>query len=463
MRRISALLVCASAASVAGAQQAPIPAVRPLGAVTAKSSTQLGNVFNLRHLPNGNVLVNDVAGRKVVMLDASLNETSVVADSTGATANAYSGRIGNLLAYRGDSTLFIDPTSMSMLVIDPSGKVGRVMSVPRSQDAAALGGPQAANAGFDAKGRLVYRGAFRFGGGPQVQQRTPGAAGGPAFVPPQLPESASIVRVDLASRSVDTVGFIKLPKINLNIQQDDKGNMSMTSEVNPLPVVDEWAVLSDGSVAIVRGRDFHVDFVNADGSVTSAAKIPFDWRRLTDEDKVAFMDSVKAQRARLVAAGQGVAGATGAQVVTSSTTTTAGAATTEQRAQASAQAAGATPGGFNINIQMGGPGQGGRGGPGGFTPQEPKFVAPSELPDYQPPFFAGTVRADMDGNLWIRTIPTRAIPGGTVYSVINRQGELVDRVQAPEGRTIVGFGKGGVVYMTSRGPNGLVLEKASAK
>ena len=42
------------------------------------------------------------------------------------------------------------------------------------------------------------------------------------------------------------------------------------------------------------------------------------------------------------------------------------------------------------------------------TPQM-NFVAPSELPDYKPVFLNGFVRADLDGNVWIRTIPTKPI------------------------------------------------------
>jgi hypothetical protein len=41
-----------------------------------------------------------------------------------------------------------------------------------------------------------------------------------------------------------------------------------------------------------------------------------------------------------------------------------------------------------------------------------------------------------------------------IYDVINSQGALVDRVQIPAGRTIVGFGKGGVAYMVARDKTG---------
>lgn len=91
------------------------------------------------------------------------------------------------------------------------------------------------------------------------------------------------------------------------------------------------------------------------------------------------------------------------------------------------------------------------------------FVPPSDLPDYKPPFFAGAARADTEGNIWIRTIPTKAIPGGPVYDVINRKGELVERVQVPVNSLIVGFGPGGTVYMTVREGDNTFLQKARLK
>jgi hypothetical protein len=79
--------------------------------------------------------------------------------------------------------------------------------------------------------------------------------------------------------------------------------MSVTTEINPLQTVDDWAVLADGSIALIRGQDYHVDFIRADGSMSSSPKIAYDWQRLTDEDKVAIIDSAKAafERARAAA------------------------------------------------------------------------------------------------------------------------------------------------------------------
>lgn len=435
MTRCSFLLLLIS--TVAAAQQHP--PIRQLGAIASKSTEPWSTIVSVRALPGGRVLVNDAAGRKVVLLDSALAKITVVADTTPATSTAYSGRFASLIPYRGDSTLFVDPQSMSMIVVDPNGKMTRVMALPRSEDAGALGGVLGGSAGLDAKGRLVYRAPFRFtrGGAP-----TPGAGGLPQM--PTPPESATIVRVDLATRKVDTAGVIKIPKVNMQFSQDDKGNVRVISEVNPLPVVDDWALLPDGSIAFVRGKDYHVDFVNADGSKTSAPKIPFDWQRLTDEDKVAFLDSVKAARARLAAS----------QPAPSPTPAGAPAG--------GGAAPGPDGGGQRVVVQFGP--DGGRGGGAGFNGQpQLNFVSPSDLPDYKPPFFANSVRADAEGNIWVRTIPTKQIPGGAVYDVINHEGKLVDRVQVPANRTIIGFGAGGSVYLVNRDGTSLTLERATVR
>ena len=438
-----ALLLVFLTATAAGAQQRP--PIRQLGAVTAQSAESFPGVAGVRALSNGSVLVNDVSGRRVVMFDPALSKFTVIADSTSATANAYGGRIGALLAFRGDSSVFVDPASVSMLVIDPSGKVARVMAIPRAEDANAIGNPFN-SAAFDASGRLIYRAsANRFGGGGGANLRTIVGGGGGAGALPQIPEppdSAFIARVDLASRKVDTVGVIKIPKVKFEMKSDDRG-MSLSSLINPLPVVDDWVVTSEGALAFVRGRDYHVDWVNPDGTRVTSAKIPFDWQRLTDEDKVAFIDSVKAARDRQ---GANAPNPTGGPAI---------------------GGGGGGGGGPNIQIFMGpGPG-GGAGGPGaagGRPPQvQVNFVPPTDLPDYKPPFFANSSRADYEGNVWIRTIPTTAIAGGPVYDVINRKGEIVDRVQIPVNRTIAGFGPNGAVYLVNR--NGAVptLERASVR
>lgn len=448
------LLAAAALPAIAAAQR---PEIRQLGPVTASTSEVLTATNHVRALGDGSVLVNDVPSRRVLLFDPTLSRVTVVADSTSATGSAYSGRIGSLIPYRGDSTLFVDPASMSMLVVDPAGKLARVMSVPRSEDAMALAVGTFGTPGFDGAGRLVYRPSPQF---PMMAQAMgPGGRGG-AGMPeiPTPPDSAPIMRVDLATRHTDTLGFVRTPRMSFQVTRDENNRVRVMTELNPLPVVDEWVVLPDGAVAFVRGRDYRVDYIEPDGSRGVSTKIPFEWQRLSDEDKEAFMDSVKVARERMQesagggpAAGNAGPGGGAAERVTG-------------------------PGGETIVFRGGGGGPGGGGpggGPGGAQRgiggggamgggMQISFVSPDKLPDYKPAFFAGAVRADREGNLWVRTIPTQAIPGGPVYDVINRQGELVERVQIPEGREIVGFGPG-VVFMSVRTESGVKLERAGVR
>jgi hypothetical protein len=444
VRSLSVALGSALASGVANAQskRPSLPPIRPLGAVTATATEKLGLVNNIRPLADGRVYVNDPMGRRVILFDAGLRAFTVVADSLGANGNTY-GRVAGLIPSRADTTLLVDPQSLSMLVLDPAGKVARVMSVPNAQDAMSFAGALGGSA-MDTEGRLVYRAAPRFefrGMGP--------AAGGPPRIP-EMPDSAAIFRIDLATRKVDTIAYIKTQKIKMNTTQDENGGVRMVSEINPLPVVDEWALVSDGSVAIVRGRDYHIDWVNADGSRTSSPKIPFEWQRLSDEDKVAFIDSVKAARERM--------GANAPQIAT-----TAGG-----NQNRNGPPPGMDAGSPQVMIFRGPPGSdGGRPNAGAtgtanVTPQM-HFVAPSDLPDYKPVFLNGFVRADLDGNVWIRTIPTKPMAGGPVYDVVNRKGALVDRVQVPVNRSITAFGPGGVVYLTIRDGMTTKLEKATIR
>ena len=418
------------------------PAIRPLGAVAATSAEPLGLVNNIRALPGGKLLVNDMTGRRVLLMDSTFAVLKVVADTTPGNPNSYGGGVASLIAFRGDSTLFVDAQSLSMLVIDSNGEVARVMSVPRAQDAMMLAAGGIGAGAFYSNGHLVYRGM------PNIRMNI--VNGTPQMG--AMPDTMPITRVNLQTRVVDTVGYVKIPISLPNITRSDDGKISVNLEVNPLPVVDEWAVTPNGDVAFVRGRDYHVDWVDANGSRRSSPKMAFDWKRLTDEDKAKFVDSVKTLIDKQAAAnpGQGAAMAT-----------------------AFGNMMGGGGGGGAPRVQMMIRADGGPPGAGGPTraPQvsAPKInvVSPSQLPDYQPPFFATSTRADADGNLWVLTIPTKPQPAGSVYDVINGQGEVTERVLIPDGRRVLGFGPGGAVYLAKQVTEGTTttttIERARAK
>jgi hypothetical protein len=448
--------------SPCGAQT--LPPIRQLGPVTSVAKDSLGAVSTLRSLSDGRLIVNDIIGRRVLMFDSSLAHATVIADTTSATANAYGTRPGGLIAYRGDSTLFVDPASLSMLLIDPNGKIARVMSAPRAQDVGFLVGGPFGSPGFDPNGKLVYRAPPNFA----AFAPRPGAGGGPGEFPTP-PDSAALVRFDLTTRKLDTATFFKTPKINLNVVRGPQG-VRVSSIINPLPQGDDWALLADGTIALVRTSDFHIDWLHPDGTRTSSPKIPFNWERLTDEAKVAFIDSAKVAMEKARASGQlGFGGAT--QLVTRGAIDGPGDASrrdgprgdsarsgsTSAPAPASNTPAGTTTAtsGSNGTVTVFGPG--GAGGPR----LELTMVAPSELPDYKPAFIPGSTRVDTNGNLWIRT--SQNVDARPVYDIVNQKGELIDRVQLPANRVIAGFGENGVVYLAVRDGAIAHLEKARIK
>lgn len=514
MKRITlGLLACLSTSALA--QQSIKP--RPLGAVQATSKELLGSATLARQLPNGSVIVNDASKRRLMLLDPTLQSFSLIADSTSGAANSYGQRPGGLLPYVADSTLYLDVTAGSLLVIDPSGKVARVMSPPRPSDNNYLVNSNFGYPGFDAQGRMIYRSAYPR----QLQQtRDGGIQSAPA------PDSAPIIRVNLDTRKADTIGVVKLAKTLMTSTTIGGMTMMMGSQA-PLQSIDDWALLSDGSVAVLRGRDYHIDWINADGTKKTTDRIAFDWQRLNDDQKLAIIDSISKARASAQSApgggapmmmfgdgggmsvmyrggdggGRGgnvtvdrtmVAGAAAAAAATGTPPTPPPASATPassakpgdstakatpapaSNASNSNSSASVTPAGSSVDnkvvaadragIEMKGAAMGGGmpgmpGMPGGIP--GPPLPAASDLPDYMPPFMNSSARPDADAHVWVRTTTPGATAGNVVYDVINNKGELIDRVDVPKGMSIVGFGKGGIVYLTQREAYSVRLVRAT--
>lgn len=435
-RNNSFQVACFLAALMAIAPSLPAqqrPAARRLGPALATSEPFVA-LSAVRALSGGRVLVNDPGSRRVLLLDSSLKIVRVVADSTANTANAYGARPGALIPYLGDSTLFVDPSSLSMLVLDDEGKIARIMAAPRPSDVGYLLGGPFGNPGVDARRRLVYR-TVTYG-------KEPAVTTGQSYTVTS-PDTTPLLRYDLATRAIDAAAFVRIPQFRSIVVRTER-SVSGSALNNPIPVVDDFAVLPDGTIAIVRGRDYHVDFVAPDGNVTSGAKIPFDWQRLTDDDKSRIIDSTRVVMEMRRGNGSGglvlggaSAGAGGEPRTVTMTTTVDAATGTRQSTMPTAAAAG--------------------------LPAPILFVPPGDLSDYRPAFASGAMRGDMEGRLWVRTIPTKPLAAGPEYDVIDRGGTLTERVAIPLGTTIVGFGSSDIVYLGVRDAAGTHLVRARAK
>lgn len=420
----ASLVAAHVAAHVAVAQAAvPVQNVRTV----SRASVGVGSVLNLFELDRGRVIVNDGARRRVVILDSALSQATVLLDSTSGGPGSYGPVASPMVAYGRDSLLFVDGASRSLLVIDRAGKAQGVIAGPPGADFRFLAG---SNWGVDPGRNLVYRVmTVRTGSNP------PGERGPGSQQFQEIPDSSTIVRFLVDARRADTIVNVAQEGRTRMISALDLDNKrTMTYELNPLATVDEWAVLADGSVAVVRGSDYHVDFYRA-GAKSSGPKVQFPWRKLSDEDKQKYVDSVRTsfETARRVADERGedptqtviklLRGISGA--IASTMPAPRPIATSTPRSSA-------PPLPMNIT-----------------------FVDAKTLPDYYPAFRAGAVRADLDNNVWVLPTTTLAASeGGLVYDVLDDKGVLRRRVRMPAGRSIAGFGKNGVVYLMAREPNG---------
>jgi len=370
--------------------QSVLPAIHPLGPIVARSADTLRNIVGIRVLSDGQVLVNDQGAKAIVLFDSTLRRARAVIDTSHDAATRYpiAQRPGllatpRLFAYKGsDSTLFVDPVAEAVGVMDPSGRIARIMSL---QPISFGAGSPPSNIRSDARGRIVYVGLL-------PQARVVGPDGTRQIV---VPDSSLLLRADPTTHTIDTLTYLHIARhYPPRVEVDPSGARRSVPVMNPLPIADGWAVLRDGSVAVVRAHDFHIDWFGADGSQSSSPALVHEWRRLTDSLKALLLDSV----ARYDSVHPNV----------------------------------------SIDVQS-----------GVRTAIVPGLPAASELPDFEAPF--ADVRADDDGNLWVEESADR-----TVWDLVNRNGSIFERVRIPGGTSLEWLGSG-VAYLSSREGTGTTL------
>ena len=393
MRLTAVVLIATVCGAVPIQAQQKIP-VRQVGPAEAVATVSIDAFSLVRPLSNGRVIVT--YKKSVGVLGADLKTYTSIADSTTVTrpppGTAYG--VFAIVAGRGDTTYFVDPGAGGLIVLDANGTPGRMIALPKSSDMGAVAFTTTGTfrTYMDSKGRLWYRASRSFDG--QLAGQVPAGTKLETLSPPA--DSFALLRADFESRAVDTIAAIRIPGNTRTITDSVNGQRRVRSIRYPFSIVDAWTVLPDGTIAIVRGTDYHVDWIHPNGSRSSTPKMPFDWRRITDEEKSQLVDSLQ----KIAAAAN---------------------------ARDSVRRAASTSANNTVNIQD---------------------VAPATtMPDYFPPLREGAARSDLDGNIWILpTTSASAQGGGPLYDVVNRKGQLFERVQFPPGCALAGFLKGGVVY-----------------
>ncbi len=360
-------LIAAAATGPAEAQQAATTLQ-----VDASFPEPFSNIIGLRELSDGRLIVSDRLEEAVRILDF---ETGLY-DEIGAVGQG-PGEYrmpGPLLPLPGDSSLLIDLGNMRMTVFGPNGEFGG--SEPLIGPAGLLFIPRAA----DGRGR-IYSDQLINIAGDEVQ-------GDDSRIP--------VTRLDRATGIIDTLVMIEPPQTpslrtvrrEVGDESDDGGlSFSGLGGIPAFPAQDAWGVGPDGSIAIVRVGDYHLELVRPDGVRLGGPPVPYTPVPITQEDKEAFADRLAS---RAVAYMQTVDGS-----------------------------------GPRSNRTMALP-----------RPDLDDIV----WPEAKPPFPVGGVTLTPEGEVWVRRYVAFGEPES--FDVFDEEGRLIRRVNLPEGRQVAGFGRG---------------------
>lgn len=373
------LIACLSPSGKATCQQIQI---RELSVPVASGQFALGSGVSIRELSNGTILINDFLNGRVLSVDSCLRQAVTVVDSTILKRPRLGFVASTLIPYLQDSTIIADIAGNTLLMLGPKGEFVRVVALPRPSDLSFLSNATVyGNPSSDRQGRLIHRGeiATRRVGANVLDARSPSASTSPRS------DSAAVVRTDLDARIVDTLFFFKELRSSRS-SSSSLGDITVnTRKLDPLASGDQWVVLKDESIAVLRASDYHVDWRDSSGRWTSLVKMPFPWRRVSEERKQAMADSIRSRYAA-------------------------------------------------INAQLN------RGGFSSRFLQRFEPVSPDEMSDYEPSVRANSLFADFAGRLWILPRSSSDARGGLLYDVMSRSGTVDFRVQFPADTKLVGFG-----------------------
>ena len=368
------------------------PPVRALSKPEVEFAEPFSAVVAIRELADGRVLVSDSKDKIVQLVDVKAGRATKVGRE-GAGPGEY-GLPAQLFALPGDSSVVFDPLNSRYLVILPSGKPGATFRVgddgPPAPPPGGGRGPAIVLGGLglgmpravDARGRLYFEGA----------PLTMGPNG------PMAADSVPVMRYDRATRRADTLAWVHLPSNSASVKSSGSGNArSMEVRIGgrtPYPARDGWTVLPNGTVAVARVKDYHLDVVAAAGSSTRGPAVRFTPVPVGAAEKQEYRDAVRSSPGISISRN-------------------------EER------------------------------GPGGTRSQvstaPPPFQEPDSWPATKPPFDATRVLATPTGEVWVPRYRSASEPAA-LYDVFSATGALTGQVALPPKTRVVGFGNGGAVY-----------------
>ena len=231
-------------------------------------------VFSLRELAGGRVLVTDLGPRTVVLANFRSGAVTTVGRN-GQGPGEYQ-MPGELLAAPADTTLLVDRASRRFVVIRPDGTMGATVPLPEQL----AGFPEAR--GIDARGRIYLQTS---------------AFGGPGAEMEAVPESVAVVRWQRGSARLDTVATVKIPAIKMQVSGGANARAVLVRS-QPFAAQDEWGVAGDGRIGVARVGDYHVEWRGA-GAPVVGPPVAYQPVKVNAADRAAYLSGMRNNRNRI--------------------------------------------------------------------------------------------------------------------------------------------------------------------
>jgi len=365
---VKTTLGLAIASLVLGRQE---PAPRRLTAIPVKVTAELATISGATELKDGRILISDARRAAVYVIDPKTGTTQQIG-SAGGGETQYA-QPGGFYAGVADTIYVLDRGQARVSLISQTGVIVGNRSIRRK----GISGSSDADLDLQqvdsrALSYFLDRGL-----------RLSAALGGIAA------DSAPLIRFDATRQHYDTITLLR--QAQKKVTQADE-HMQVTREIHGSPR-DGWGMAADGSIAVVRGSPYRIDWYSPSGKVNRGPVISFDPIPFTSEDKAAISSA---------------------------------------SSKSSPKAGFVDPDGNEKKLSSAG---------------VDELFAPTKTA-----FDPTNIIVSSDGHVWVPRNQRFGVKT-VLYDVFDRQGQRVDRVELPPGNRVIGFGASSV-YAVERDEKG---------
>jgi hypothetical protein len=250
------------------------PPLRTLAKPDAELPVAFTKIQSIRELPDGRVIITDWRENTIHVGNFATSKATQVS-GRGSGPREY-GRAWSLFPFAGDTSMMFDPANARFLLFTPAGQPARTFTAGERSTSSLIDAR-----GVDTQGRF-YSTSIEEELAPVVMMPRPGQ------ILRGNRDSTSIVRFPRIGRSVETIARIRVTPVEaVGVNPTQMGDAMVMGARNlnvPFAPHDDWAVFPDGRVAVVRSKDYHVDFYR-DGKRSSGPPTPYTPVPVTTADK----------------------------------------------------------------------------------------------------------------------------------------------------------------------------------